>query len=117
MANYTENDLAKDLEDSEYKFGFTSDIESDVAPKGLNEDIVRFISAKKNEPQWLLEKRLEAFEVWKSMVEPEWAHVKYEKPDFQDISYYAAHKNQKKYESWDDVDPEMKETMKKLGFH
>lgn len=113
--NYTENELAQDLEGQEYKFGFTTNIESDKAPKGLNEDIIRFISAKKNEPEWLLEFRLKSFQVWKSMVEPEWAHVQYEKPDFQDITYYAAPKQTKKYESWDDVDPEMKETMTKLG--
>lgn len=115
MSNYTENELAKDLENQEYKFGFTSAIESDRAPKGLNEDIIRFISAKKNEPEWLLNHRLAAFEVWKSMVEPDWAHVTYEKPDFQEITYYAAPKQTKKYESWDDVDPEMKATMAKLG--
>jgi Fe-S cluster assembly protein SufB len=113
--NYTENDLAKDLENSEYKFGFTTNIESDKAPAGLNEDIIRFISAKKNEPEWLLEYRLSAFRTWSEMTEPTWAHVHYEKPDFQAISYYAAPKQTKKYESWDDVDPEMKETMKKLG--
>ena len=115
MSNYTENELAKDLENQEYKFGFTSDIKSDKAPKGLNEDIIRFISAKKNEPEWLLQYRLDAFSAWKKMIEPDWAHVLYKKPDFQDIIYYAAPKQSKKYESWDDVDPEMKETMKKLG--
>jgi Fe-S cluster assembly protein SufB len=115
MANYTEEDLAKDLENQEYKFGFVTNIESDKAPKGLNEDIIRFISAKKEEPEWLLEYRLKAFSIWKEMTEPEWAHVKYEKPDFQDITYYAAPKQKKKYESWDDVEPELKETMKKLG--
>jgi Fe-S cluster assembly protein SufB len=115
MANYTENELAKDLENQEYKFGFTSNIDSDRAPKGLSEDIIRFISAKKNEPEWMLEYRLSAYKTWLSMVEPEWAHVNYEKPDFQEIIYYAAPKQSKKYESWDDVDPEMKETMAKLG--
>lgn len=112
---YTEEELAKDLENQEYKFGFTSNFESDKAPNGINEDIIRFISAKKEEPEWLLEKRLEAYEAWKQMTEPEWAHVHYEKPNFQDICYYSAPKQSKKYESWDDVDPEMKETMAKLG--
>lgn len=112
---YTEEELAKDLEKQEYKFGFTSNFESDRAPNGINEEIIRFISAKKEEPEWLLEKRLEAYRVWKEMVEPEWAHVHYKKPDFQDICYYAAPKQTNKYESWDDVDPEMKETMAKLG--
>jgi Fe-S cluster assembly protein SufB len=112
---YTEGELAKDLKEQEYKFGFVTNIESDKAPKGLNEDIIRFISHKKNEPQWLLEYRLKAYAVWKEMTEPEWAHVHYEKPHFQDITYYAAPKQKKKYESWDDVEPELKETMKKLG--
>jgi Fe-S cluster assembly protein SufB len=112
---YTEEELAKDLEKKEYKFGFTSDIESDRAPNGINEDIIRFISAKKEEPEWMLEYRLNAYRVWREMTEPEWAHVHYEKPKFEDICYYAAPKQTKKYESWDDVDPEMKETMKKLG--
>jgi len=115
MSNYTENELAKDLENKEYEFGFTTNIESDRAPKGLSEDIIRFISAKKEEPEWMLENRLNAYRHWKQMVEPEWAHVHYTKPDFQDITYYAAPKQSKKYESWDDVDPEMKATMAKLG--
>lgn len=115
MSNYTENELAKDLEDQEYKFGFTSDIESDTIAKGLSEDVIRLISSKKDEPQWLLEYRLTAYRTWLEMTEPEWAHVHYTKPDFQDIAYYSAPNQTKKYESWDDVDPEMKETMKKLG--
>lgn len=115
MAEYTENELAKDLENQEYKYGFYSEIESDRVPAGLNENIIRLISEKKNEPEWLLEYRLNAFKVWQQMEEPEWAHVKYEKPDFQKITYYAAPKSKKKFESWDDVDPEMKETMSKLG--
>lgn len=115
MDTYTEEELAKNLENQEYKYGFVSEFEMDKAPKGLNEDIIRLISAKKEEPEWLLKRRLEAFKVWESMTEPNWAHVHYEKPDFQSISYYAAPKNTKKYESWEDVDDEMKETMKKLG--
>ena len=112
---YTEEELAKDLENKEYKFGFTTNIESDRAPNGINEDIIRFISAKKEEPEWLLAYRLESYKIWRSMTEPEWAHIHYEKPNFEDICYYAAPKQTKKYESWDDVDPEMKETMAKLG--
>ncbi len=115
MEAYTEEELAKNLENQEYKYGFVSEFEMDKAPNGLNEDIIRLISSKKEEPQWLLEKRLEAFRIWEKMTEPNWAHVKYKKLDFQSISYYAAPKDHKKYESWDDVDPEMKETMKKLG--
>ena len=111
---YTENELAKDLENQEYKYGFTTDIESENAPKGLTEETIRLISSKKEEPEWLLEYRLKAFRIWQEMKEPEWAHVQYEKPDFQDIIYYSAVKK-KQYESWDDVDPEMKATMEKLG--
>jgi len=115
MSKYTEDELAKDLEVQEYKYGFTTDIESDQAPIGLNEDIIRFISAKKEEPKWLLDIRLEAFEVWKGMVEPEWAHVQYTKPDFQAIRYYSAPKQSKNSRAGMDVDEEMKITMKKLG--
>ena len=113
MSGYTEDELKEELKHKEYAFGFTSNIESDKIPNGLNEDVIRIISAKKNEPEWLLEYRLNAFRLWQDMTEPEWAHVSYKKPDFQNISYFSAPK--KKYESWDDVDPEMKETMNKLG--
>ena len=115
MAQYTENELAKDLDNQDYKFGFVTDVETEKVPKGLNEEIIRLISAKKNEPEWLLDYRLKSFSIWQKMTEPNWAHVKYEKPDFQNITYYAAPKQTKKYESWEDVDPEMKETMSKLG--
>ena len=115
MAQYTENELAKDLDNQDYKFGFVTDVETEKVPKGLNEEIIRLISAKKNEPEWLLDYRLKSFSIWQKMTEPNWAHVKYEKPDFQNITYYAAPKQTKKYESWEDVDPEMKQTMSKLG--
>ncbi|MDC1186666.1 Fe-S cluster assembly protein SufB [Crocinitomicaceae bacterium] len=115
MANYTEHELAKDIEDQEYKFGFVSDLDSDTIPVGLSEDVIRLISHKKEEPEWLLKFRLDSYAIWKEMTEPNWAHVHYPKPDFQAIAYYSAPKQTKKYESWDDVDPEMKETMKKLG--
>ena len=115
MAGYTEDELKEDLKQQDYKFGFVSDIESDKIQKGLNEDVIRLISSKKEEPKWLLEYRLKAFQIWKEMTEPNWAHIKYKKPEFQDITYYSAPKQTKKYESWEDVDPEMKETMKKLG--
>ena len=115
MGQYTENELAKDLENQDYKFGFTTDVETETIPVGLNEDIIRLISTKKEEPSWLLDYRLNAYRAWLKMTEPDWAHVRYDKPDFQKITYYAAPKQSKKYESWDDVDPEMKETMAKLG--
>ena len=112
---YTEEDLKKELSVKEYEFGFTTDIESDKAPLGLNEDIIRLISTKKNEPEWMLNYRLKAFKQWQKMIEPDWAHVKYEKPDFQAISYYAAPKQKKELNSMDEVDPELRKTMDKLG--
>tara|TARA_B110000008_G_C16962282_1_gene560636 strand:+ start:860 stop:2302 length:1443 start_codon:yes stop_codon:yes gene_type:complete len=110
-----EDKILKEVTGAEYKYGFTTDIESDKIPKGLSEDVVRLISAKKNEPEWLLERRLKAFEVWKKMDEPDWANVSYKKPDYQDIIYYAAPKQKKKLESLDDLDPEMRKTFEKLG--
>ena len=110
---YTEDDLKEDLKNQEYEFGFTTDVESEKIPKGLNEDIIRLISAKKNEPEWLLDFRLKSFEIWKNMEEPNWAHVNYEKPDFQDIIYYSSPSKEEK--NWEDVDPEIKATMDKLG--
>jgi Fe-S cluster assembly protein SufB len=112
---YTEKELAKELENKKYEYGFTTDVESDVIQKGLNEDVVRLISSKKNEPEWLLEWRLDAFRKWKEMEEPDWAHLKYEKPDFQNLSYYAAPKPKKKLNSLDEVDPEILKTFEKLG--
>ena len=112
---YTEEELKKELESKEYAYGFYTDIESDTFPKGLNEDIVRAISKKKEEPEWMTEWRLEAFRHWQEMVEPEWPNVKYTKPDFQDISYYSAPNKKPKYNSLDEVDPELLETFEKLG--
>jgi len=111
----TEKELLEKVTKTEYKYGFTTNIESDKAPKGLNEDIIRLISSKKEEPQWLLDFRLKSFEIWKTMKEPNWAHVKYPKIDFQDLYYYAAPKPKKNLESLDEVDPELLDTFKKLG--
>jgi Fe-S cluster assembly protein SufB len=97
-----------------YRHGFVTDIESDTAPKGLNEDIIRMISAKKNEPEWLLEFRLKAYRHWLTMTEPQWPNVHYPKIDFQAISYYAAPKPKLK-QSMDEVDPELLRTFEKLG--
>jgi len=103
------------LANREYKYGFVTDIEAETIPRGLNEDIVRTISAKKNEPEWLLEWRLKAFRHWLTMTEPEWANVQYPKIDYQDIIYYSAPKPKKKLESLDEVDPELIDTFEKLG--
>ena len=113
--SYTEKELKEELDNKSYEFGFVTDIESEKVPIGLNEDTVKLISSKKNEPKWLLAYRLEAFRVWQKMSEPNWAHVKYTKPDFQNISYYSAPKKKKELQSLDEVDPELLRTMEKLG--
>jgi Fe-S cluster assembly protein SufB len=100
---------------SEYKYGFTSDIETDIFPIGLSEEVVRMISAKKNEPEFLTEWRLKAYRHWLTMTEPEWPNVDYKKVDYQSISYYAAPKTKPQYESLDEVDPELLATFNKLG--
>jgi Fe-S cluster assembly protein SufB len=105
----------KSIDVDQYKYGFVTDIESDKAPKGLDESTVRFISAKKGEPEWMLEWRLEAFRRWKTMQEPTWARVDYPKIDYQDLYYYAAPKQKKGPESLDEVDPEILKTYEKLG--
>src|SRR5690606_36035079 len=107
--------LKKELETKEYEYGFYTDIESDTFPIGLNEDIVRAISKKKDEPEWMTEWRLEAYRAWEQMIEPEWANVKYIKPDYQAISYYSAPRKKPQYDSLDEVDPDLLETFKKLG--
>ncbi len=109
------NEILESHINSDYKYGFTTDIEMDSAPKGLNEDIIRFISAKKNEPQWLLDYRLKAFRHWLTLDEPTWAHVHYPKIDFQNIIYYSAPKKSKQLNSLDEVDPELLKTFEKLG--
>ena len=112
---YTEDDLREELKTKEYEYGFYTDIESETFPKGLNEDIVRAISKKKNEPQWMTAWRLEAFNAWTKMIEPEWPNVQYTKPNFQDIAYYSAPKKKPKLNSLDEVDPELLATFEKLG--
>lgn len=99
----------------EYKWGFTTDIESEKIPPGLNEDVIRTISAKKEEPEWMTEFRLKAYRHWLTMKEPHWPNVKYEPVDYQAISYFAAPKNRPKYDSLDEVDPELLRTFEKLG--
>jgi Fe-S cluster assembly protein SufB len=107
--------VLQNLIDQPYKHGFVTDIESDTAPKGLSEDVIRLISTKKNEPEWLLEFRLQAYRHWLTMAEPRWPNVKYPPIDFQDISYYSAPKPKKKLASLDEVDPELLRTFEKLG--
>jgi Fe-S cluster assembly protein SufB len=108
-------DQVRQIDVDQYKYGFVSDIASDTAAVGLSEDVVRFISAKKNEPEWMLEWRLGAYRRWLTMTEPTWARVKYPKIDFQAISYYSAPKSTKGPKSLDEVDPELLKTYEKLG--
>ena len=112
---YTEEHLKKELETQEYEYGFYTDIESEKFAVGLNEDVVRAISKKKEEPEWMTEWRLKAFRAWQKMEEPNWANVKYTKPKFQDISYFSAPKKKPKLDSLDEVDPELLKTFEKLG--
>ncbi len=116
MKEEKENEnILDEVTTSEYKYGFYTDIETETAPKGLNEDTIRFISKKKNEPEWLLEFRLKAFRYWQTIEEPNWALLNHPPIDYQDIIYYAAPKQKKQAESLDEVDPELLETFNKLG--
>jgi Fe-S cluster assembly protein SufB len=111
-----ENDnILEEITTSEYKYGFETKLETESAPKGLNEDIIRFISKKKNEPEWMLEWRLKAFKQWKLMKEPVWANVTFPQIDYQDIIYYSAPVQKAKLNSLDDIDPEVRATFEKLG--
>jgi Fe-S cluster assembly protein SufB len=110
------NDPIQDRIDKDYEWGFVTQVDSETIPKGLNEDVIRIISAKKEEPGWLLEWRLQAYRFWLTLEEPRWANVKYPKPDFQDIHYYSAPKSPEDGPgSMDEVDPEIKQTFDKLG--
>ncbi len=112
---YTEEELKKELETQEYEYGFVTDIDSETFEQGLNENVIKEISKRKEEPEWMTDWRLQAYRNWKKMSEPDWSNVKYEKPDFQKISYYSAPKSKDKYESLDEVDPELLKTFDKLG--
>jgi len=111
----TENQTIEELANKEYKYGFVTEIESETSPRGLNEDIIRFISAKKEEPEWLLEWRLKAFRLWQTMAEPKWHNVHYPPIDYQNMIYYSAPKKTKELKSLDEVDPELLKTYEKLG--
>ena len=111
----TSTETIEQLANREYKYGFYTDVEAETIPKGLNEDVVRLISEKKGEPEWLLEWRLKAFRLWQTMKEPTWHNVTYEPIDYQAIAYYSAPKKKKTLNSLDEVDPEVKATFDKLG--
>ena len=108
-------ELLHEVANKEYEYGFVTNIESELAPMGLTEDTVRFISAKKNEPEWLLEWRLEAFRAWLKMTEPSWALLNYPEIDFQAAHYYSAPKKKPQLNSLDEADPELVKTFEKLG--
>lgn len=109
------NELINEIATKEYEYGFVTDIEMDVAPAGLNAEVIRFISEKKNEPEWLLQWRLKGYKAFLNEKMPSWQNFEMPAIDFQAISYYAAPKNKKKYESLDEVDPELLATFEKLG--
>ena len=111
----SEEELLENVTSSEYKYGFTTNIDSDTIPKGISEEVVKTISAKKNEPKWMLDYRLKAYKVWREMEEPDWANVSYKKPNYQNVSYYSAPKQKPVLNSLDELDPEMKKTFDKLG--
>jgi len=115
MALVDDDKIISEYSSKEYEAGFVTDIETEVFAIGLNEDVIRALSAKKNEPPFMLEYRLNAYRKWITMKEPKWAHLKYTEPDFQAISYYAAPKNMPKFNSLDEVDPELLKTFAKLG--
>jgi len=108
-------DQVRAIDVDQYKYGFETNIESNTVPPGLNEDVIRLISAKKDEPEWMLEWRLDAYRRWLTMIEPDWARVHYPKIDFNAISYYSAPKSQSGPLSLDDIDPEILKTYEKLG--
>ena len=110
-----QNKILEEVTQSEYKYGFSTNIETDTIPKGISEDVIRLISAKKNEPEFMLDFRLQAYRHWQSMKMPKWAHLNIPEIDYQDIIYYAAPKVKPSLESMDEVDPELKATFDKLG--
>ncbi len=115
MAQQDADQIIGQVTGQEYQWGFVTDVETEVIPKGLNEEVVRLISAKKQEPAWMLERRLKAFAHWQTMRMPSWAHLDIPPIDYQEIIYYAAPRTSPKYESMDEVDPELKATFEKLG--
>src|SRR5687767_7137010 len=110
-----ENAVLEELTNKEYEHGWVSNIESDSAPKGLSEEIVRFISQKKNEPEWMLEWRLKAYQKWLTLEEPKWANVKFPEINYQDIIYYSAPKQKISPTNLEEVDPELLKTFERLG--
>ena len=114
-AKRSDNEVIADAANSEYRYGFVTDIDTDVIERGLSEDIIRHISARKNEPEWLLEFRLQAYRYWLTLTPPKWAHLTIPEIDFQAISYYAEPRQKKAPQSLDEVDPQLLDTFNRLG--
>ncbi len=117
MKEESDQQILDEITQDDYKYGFVSNIDVEEFPKGLNEEIIRMISARKEEPEWLLEYRLKAYQYWTTMKEPEWGHLDFKRPDYQDITYLAIPKKKPKLTSMDEVDPELVETFNKLGIN
>ncbi len=120
MENKNSNEYVRSIAEQKYEFGFTTDVHTDIIEKGLNEDVVRLISEKKGEPEWMLEFRLKAFRYWQTLTQPSWGHVHLPEIDYQEISYYADPLAKKRREEGreatvDDIDPELMKTFDKLG--
>ncbi len=115
MSEQATNRILDEITGQDYQYGFVTDVQTDLIPRGLNEDVVRLISSKKGEPQWMLDRRLKAFAHWKTLSMPTWAHLNIPPIDYQDIIYYAAPRTTPRYESLDEVDPEVRKTFEKLG--
>ncbi len=117
MKEESDQQILDEITQDDYKYGFVSNIDVEEFPKGLNEEIIRMISARKEEPEWLLEYRLKAYQYWTTMKEPECRHLDFKRPDYQDITYLAIPKKKPKLTSMDEVDPELVETFNKLGIN
>ena len=115
MQELDQDQILNELTTQDYKFGFTTDVETEIIEKGLNEDVIRLISTKKGEPEWLLEFRLKAYRHWLTMEMPDWPHLKIPEIDYQDIIYYADPTKKKSPKSLDEVDPELLKTFERLG--
>ena len=115
MQDLEQDQILNELTNSDYKYGFTTNVETETIPKGLNEDIIRLISAKKSEPDWLLEFRLKSYRHWLTMKMPDWAHLNIPEIDFQDIIYYADPRKKKTPKNIEEVDPELLKTFDRLG--
>ncbi len=115
MQELNQDQILNELTTQDYQFGFTTDVETEVIEKGLSEDVIRLISSKKEEPEWLLEYRLKSLRYWLTIKQPEWAHLRIPEIDFQEIIYYADPTKKKTAQSLDEIDPELLKTLERVG--